>query len=242
MSTSESQNKDSGAGGGQPSQVMHEHVYDRLRDAIIHGQLAPGRAVSVRSLAAEFDVSAMPAREAIKRLVAIGALDLTDTRRVKVASISQPKLDEIKLARVALEPVLARYSLQQVDASRRDKARLLKTLRQIDSELDRAIERGDAAAYAKLNCDFHFALYRAADAQVLLGLVESLWLQFGPFMRVIIGRVGTSFLQDDEHKKAIDAIEQSQADVLEAAVRRDVADGMDMISGHALDEFEDAPS
>ena len=54
--------------------AMHEQVFSRLREALITGQLAPGRALSVRRLASEFDVSAMPAREAIRRLVAVGAL------------------------------------------------------------------------------------------------------------------------------------------------------------------------
>ena len=47
--------------------VVHEEVYARLRRAIIDGQLEPGRALSVRTLAAQFSVSAMPAREAIRR-------------------------------------------------------------------------------------------------------------------------------------------------------------------------------
>ena len=72
--------------------VMHEVVYNRLREALIAGRLPPGRALSVRGLAAEFDVSAMPAREAIRRLAALGALEFTDTRRVMIAKMTGEKL------------------------------------------------------------------------------------------------------------------------------------------------------
>ena len=47
----------------------------------------------------------MPAREAIRRLVAMGALEMTDTRRITLATMSQKKLAEIRVARLALEPV-----------------------------------------------------------------------------------------------------------------------------------------
>ena len=217
-------------GNREPGAVMHEHVYEKLREALISGQLEPGRTVSVRRLAAEFGVSAMPAREAIRRLVAMGALELTDTRRVTIAKMSDRKFEEIKLARLKLEPLLAQFSLASVDGRIRDKKRLIKELKDHDALLDEAIRQGGVTAYTRHNSDFHFALYKASGSKVLLGLVESLWLQFGPFMRIVIGRLGTSCLVDDRHKEIIEAIEIGDSDKLEAAVRADILHGMDNIS------------
>ena len=213
--------------------VMHEQVYSTLREALIAGQLAPGRALSVRRLAAEFEVSTMPAREAIRRLAAVGALDFTDTRRVTVSQMTEAKLREIKEARVALEPVLSGFALERVEALPREKGRLVKSLEKIDKNLDLAIRRGDVMAYSQLNSEFHFTLYRAANANVLLNLVESLWLQFGPFMRVVIGRLGTSCLEDDQHKEIIEAVVEGDSAKLQAAIKADIVHGMQTIE---LDE------
>lgn len=214
------------------SKVVNERVFERLREALIRGHLEPGEAVSVRGLAAQFDVSAMPAREAIKRLVAIGALEQSDTRRVRVPTVSVQTAQEIKLARIALEPALAQMALQQIQNSAREKSQWVKALKECDAALDIAISNGDARAYARLNSKFHFAIYRAAKANVLMGLVESLWLQVGPHMRVIIGRLGTHSLIDDKHKQAIEAIEANQPKTLARAIHTDVSDGMNLLSDH----------
>ncbi|MEM8935168.1 MAG: GntR family transcriptional regulator [Pseudomonadota bacterium] len=209
--------------------VMHEHVYNRLRDALITGRLTPGRALSVRGIAAEFDVSAMPAREAIRQLAAVGALEFTDTRRVSIAKMTAEKLEEIKTARLLLEPILAERSLISVAGKQREKRRLLRSLEKHDAALDAAIRRGDVSQYTQYNSAFHFELYRASGSAVLIDLVESLWLRFGPFMRVVIGRLGTSCLIDDRHKDIMEAIEAEDAKALKKAVRDDLLHGMNNI-------------
>lgn len=214
--------------------AVHEEVYQRLRRAIISGQLEPGRALSVRGLASEFGVSAMPAREAIRQLAAQGALEITPTRRVAVARMSKEKLEELCDARLALEPSLAARAAKAPANAREALADLLTA---IDEALDQAIKRGDSADYAKCNSEFHFALYEAPEAPVYLGLVESLWLQTGPFMRVVIGRLGTSSLDDDKHKEIVAALRAGDPERLETAVREDIMQGMsNIVRGYSPEE------
>ncbi|MEM7739337.1 MAG: GntR family transcriptional regulator [Pseudomonadota bacterium] len=210
--------------------AMHEQVYERLREALIAGHLSPGRVLSVRGIAAEFDVSAMPAREAIRRLAARGALEFTGTRRVSIARMTEEKLGEIKEARLWLEPTLAERTLLRLQGKARERKRLIRELEKIDASLDAAIHRGDANQYSQFNSEFHFALYRASEANVLLDLVESLWMRVGPFMRVVIGRLGTSCLTDDHHKEVVQAIEDDDPAALREAVRQDILHGMDNIA------------
>lgn len=211
------------------SPVVHEHVFEKVREAIISGQFSPGDAISVRKLASQYGVSAMPAREAIRRLVAMGALEMTETRRITLASMSQKKLSEIRRGRLALEPMLAIEALKQVQTNAKNKRLLIEKLTRLDDELDLAIESGDASAYARKNSEFHFLLYRASESDVILGLVESLWLQFGPIMRVIIGRSGTAWFEDDKHKKAVDAIRDGDPKTLGLAITEDITDGLDKV-------------
>lgn len=213
----------------QRAPVVHEEVYARLRRAIIDGQLEPGRSLSVRTLGAQFSVSAMPAREAIRRLVALGALELTPTRRITVARMTPSKIDELTDARIPLETRLALRALERTHAKPKMRAALVAKLSKIDARLDAAIARGDIDAYTKTNSEFHFALYEAADAPVLLGVVEGLWLQVGPFMRVVVTQLGTAELVD-QHKEAIDALEAGDAKKLEKAIRLDILEGMNLIA------------
>lgn len=217
---------------GRPAAV-HEEVYQRLRRAIISGQLEPGRALSVRGLAAEFGVSAMPAREAIRQLAAQGALEFTPTRRVAIARMTKAKLEELSDARFALEPALAARAVK----SPAENEKLVSELSRIDAALDEAIGRGDSAHYARYNSEFHFTLYEAAGAPVYLGLVESLWLQTGPFMRVVIGRLGTAALDDDKHKEIVTALRAGDAAKVKTAVHEDIKQGMtNIVRGYSKEE------
>ncbi len=211
-------------------ETMHERVYRELRARLIGGRVVPGRPVTLRGLAAELGVSPMPVREAVSRLVAERALVMTANRRIAVPQMTQARFDELVIARERLEPEAARRALTTL--TRSDVARL----RKIDDELERHLANGNVEGYVAANHAFHFAIYRAAPSDVLVPLIESLWLQFGPFMRLVYGRVGTGWLVD-YHEQAIAAILARDADALAEAIRSDILDGMRHIGSSV---FEDA--
>lgn len=64
---------------------LHEEVVDRLRDRIVHGELAPGTRLNERVLTAEFGISRTPLREAIKLLATEGLVELLPNRGAIVA-------------------------------------------------------------------------------------------------------------------------------------------------------------
>jgi len=103
----------------------------------------------------------------------------------------------------------------------------------IDDDIDSRLISGDAEAYMRLNHAFHFHIYRASGSQVLLPLIDSLWLQFAPFMRTVYGRVGTASLID-QHKEAIRAIERQDSAALRAAITADITDGMGLLGREIL--------
>ncbi|TCT12035.1 DNA-binding GntR family transcriptional regulator [Tepidamorphus gemmatus] len=211
-------------------ETMHERVYRELRARLIGGRVVPGRPVTLRGLAAELGVSPMPVREAVSRLVAERALVMTANRRIAVPQMTQARFDELVIARERLEPEAARRALTTL--TRSDVARL----RKIDDELERHLANGNVEGYVAANHAFHFAIYRAVPSDVLVPLIESLWLQFGPFMRLVYGRVGTGWLVD-YHEQAIAAILARDADALAEAIRSDILDGMRHIGSSV---FEDA--
>lgn len=220
--------------GAGARETMHERVYRELRSRLIGGQVVPGRAVTLRGLASELGVSPMPVREAVNRLVAERALTMTPNRRISVPEMSRERFDELVTARERLEPEAARRALPFLKRS--DVTRL----RKLDDELEEHLHTGNVEGYVAANHAFHFGIYRGSDSQVLVPLVESLWLQFGPFMRLVYGRVGTSWLVD-YHEQAMAAILDRDADALAEAIRSDILDGMQHI-GNSVFEKEAAPA
>jgi len=83
------------------------------------------------------------------------------------------------------------------------------------------------------NHAFHFAIYRANGRPILARAIEALWLQFGPFMRLVYGRFGTSGLID-QHAVALDAIARGDAEGARAAIAADIADGMGLLGRASL--------
>jgi len=202
--------------------VLRASIYEELRRRMIAGKITPGVGLSTRGLAAEMGVSQMPVRDALSRLAAEGAVVIRSKRRIEVPAMSAERFSDLLDCRLMLEPEAAVLALPQITPAR------LKQLREIDAALDAAMENGDVMGYMENNFAFHFNMYRANQRPILNRLIEALWLQFGPFMRVVYGRVGTANLVD-QHRIALDAIEARDAEALRRAIASDIADGMGLI-------------
>ncbi|MEM9631719.1 MAG: GntR family transcriptional regulator [Pseudomonadota bacterium] len=198
-----------------------------VRSGLLTGRFIPGKAVTIRGLAAELGVSPMPVREVLQRLAAENALEVKPNGRIQIPDMTRGRFDEVLKARLLLEPELAELALSKLTGND------VKALTAIDDDIDQRLTSGDAEAYMRLNHAFHFYIYRASGSKVLLPLIDSLWLQFAPFMRTVYGRVGTANLVD-QHKEAIRAIEQQDGPALRAAITADITDGMGLLGKEIL--------
>jgi DNA-binding GntR family transcriptional regulator len=178
--------------------------------------------LSTRGLAVEMGVSQMPVRDALSRLAAEGAVAIRSKRKIEVPPMTAARFADLLDCRLMLEPEAAALALPQITPAR------LKSLRKIDAGMDAAMANGDVIAYMESNFAFHFNIYRANDRPILNRAIEALWLQFGPFMRVVYGRFGTANLVD-QHRIALAAIEARDAEALRRAIASDIADGMGLI-------------
>jgi DNA-binding GntR family transcriptional regulator len=207
--------------------TTHESVYRGLRNRILFGGFLPGSAVTLRGLAEDMGVSPMPIREAVRRLIAERALKMQDNRRVLVPPMTQEVFEQIVFARKSLEPELAARAMDRIGPTE------IRHITAHDKSVDRAMAVGDVHGYMQGNYRFHFAIYERARAETLLALVESIWLQFGPFMRMAYGRFGTSELED-QHQAAIAALERGDRKALKAAIAADISQGMSFIGEAVL--------
>ncbi len=199
--------------------TVQEWVYRQLKERILIGQFVPGRSVTLRGIATLLDVSATPVREALRRLVSERALEVHGNRRVSVPMMTRRKFDDLCAVRVALETLAAERAMPSVDAP------LLERLRRLDAEIDDAVERGDVTRYLKRHREFHYSLYATGSAEVLMPLIDSVWLQFSPFLRLVISHIGVDYIVD-RHAEALRALERGDHAALRFAIEADVREGL----------------
>lgn len=205
-----------------PTELLRSNVHAELSRRFITGKVTPGSTLSTRRLARELGVSQTPVREALSRLAADGAVQIRSKRKIVIPSMTAERFRDLLRCRELLEPEAAMMALPFIDSKR------LKRLEQVDESIGEALDSGDVNAYMQGNFDFHFLIYGAQPRSTLNRLIETLWLQFGPYMRVVYGRVGTANLVD-QHQVAIRAIGAGDAKRLGRAILADIRDGMRLI-------------
>ncbi len=183
------------------------------------GQLLPGEALTLRGLAAANGVSMTPVREALRRLVAEGALTLSSSGRVSTPELSDERIEELAAIRALLEPELAARALPRAHFA------LIDRLTTINGGIAEAVERHDAVGYIRSNLDFHRTLYLRAQAPAMLAILETVWLQLGPTMRSLYGRV-SRHEPPRHHRMILAALRAGDEPALRLAVRADVTHGL----------------
>lgn len=206
----------------------HDRVYKHLRRRILHGEMGPGESLTLRGAAAALGVSMTPAREAVRRLAAEGALVISASGRVSTPVLTPQRIEELASIRALLEPELAARALPRAHFS------LIERLKRMDAEIDVMLRGGDAAAYVRANLEFHRTLYLRAHAPAMLALAETVWLQTGPSMRQLYGRIGMGRVAD-YHRKAIQALAAGDEAGLRLAIRADVRQGLALLGSEGLD-------
>ena len=210
--------------GGPLGQAVRAMLTERL----MAGAYAPGDKLSLRSLAAEFGVSIMPVREAVSRLVADGALEVTPNRAVRVPVLDVGRFRELTALRIEIEGLAAAWA-----AERRDDADLASIAEaEAGFRVERARPAPDLALTVAINQKVHFAIYRAARSPMLVEIITGLWLKAGPIlnldMATNLARV-SSGTGERYHAAALAALKAGDAAGARDAVAGDISQACDYI-------------
>ena len=161
-------------------QTLGERAYAKLADLLISGRLAPGEKLSLRTAADVLGVSIMPVREAVSRLVADKALEVTPNRAVRVPLMSAGQFRDLTKVRIAIEGHAAAQA-----AERRDKNDLVWIARAEQAmRSESELPLPDLPRAVELNKSFHFAVYEAAHSPILVEIIRALWLKAGPVINL----------------------------------------------------------
>ncbi|MEM6637164.1 MAG: GntR family transcriptional regulator [Pseudomonadota bacterium] len=207
----------------EPTAAAHDRVYRALRGQIMHGERAPGEALTLRGIGREFSVSMTPAREAVRRLAAEGALTFSASGRVSTPELSNERIEELAALRALLEPELSSRALPRAHIA------LIERLQSINATISEAVAKQDAVAYIRLNLEFHRTLYLRAQAPAMLATAETIWLQLGPTMRKLYGRLGRTEAPV-HHRHIVSALRAGDEPGLRLAVRTDVTQGLKLLA------------
>ncbi|SMP17199.1 GntR family transcriptional regulator [Shimia sagamensis] len=205
------------------SAAAHDRVYRSLRASIMYGELAPGAPLTLRGIGKEFGVSMTPAREAVRRLVAEGALTLSNSGRVATPELSSERLEELAALRALIEVELASRALPRAHMA------LIDRLVAINGTVADAVSKRDSVGYIRANLEFHRTLYLRAQAPAMLAMAETVWLQLGPTMRALYGRLRQTE-PPHYHRLIIAALKAGDEPGLRLAVRSDVTQGLRLLA------------
>jgi DNA-binding GntR family transcriptional regulator len=144
-----------------PKATFRAHIADRLRAAILGGDLPPGAALVETALAAQFNVSRAPLREALRQLIEEGLVVTVPYTGTRVVDLSVGDVREIYSMRITLE----RFAFEEAWPKR--DAGFVREMKRRKAALIAAIDRKDDQACIDLELELHGLAYEASGHRLL---------------------------------------------------------------------------
>lgn len=159
---------DSGDGQGVQRTIADQVAAD-LHRLILRGHFPAGAHLRIQELAERFDTSAMPVREALRKMAALGLVDLVPHRGARVCELSASDLEDTYRARLAIETVVL------VEAARSFTPEQAALAEEALGRHKAALVVGNIDETRRQHARFHFALYNAAGSRWLVRAVQPAW-------------------------------------------------------------------
>ena len=199
-----------------PRENLSDQIARVLRASLISGQMVPGVTYSVPALADEFEVSAMPVREAMLNLVQQGLMTPVRNKGFRVVELTPKELDDIMELRLMLEVPAT------VAAAETMGERTIRDLRRIAKDITRHARAGDLVDYIESDRDFHQTLIAAVDNPRLSELVDDLRARSRLTGLDALVERGDLSASAREHVHMLDAIAAGDVDGLRALMEAHV--------------------
>lgn len=180
--------------------TLAQQVYEHLRERMLRNAYAPDAPLPEESLAAEFEVSRVPVREALRRLAAEGLVTLTPRQGAVVASLSPKQFLDAYRVREALETLAIRLATPRITPTD------LRELDRLQDEMRRHTATGDVDAFFAANSAFHHLLVDRADNADLSAIYAGLLDRLRRYRTPSLDLRGGLARSIDEHEAILDAV------------------------------------
>jgi DNA-binding GntR family transcriptional regulator len=195
--------------------TKQERVYQDVRERILGGTYVPGFRIVIDALAEEFGVSALPVREAIRRLEAEGLVVFRPNVGAQVAPAEPGVFDEEMSVLAVLEGYATAQAAPLLGADE------LRTLTEITDQMVEAMESLDTLRFGRLNHEFHAVILERCPNAALVELVNGVTRRLDAIRRTVFVQIpyrGAASVA--EHRELIRLLsEPASAEAIEAAAR-----------------------
>ncbi len=188
-----------------------------LRERILNGEFKEGDALVQEAIAAEYDVSRMPVREAFRELEACGLINLKVHKGAVVTTLPLEQIGELFDLRALLECELLKVAVPLMTEAHLHASRVLLV------ELDQAYHQRDVGRWGGLNWAFHKSLYLPAARPQTMAVVQGINIQTDRYIRLQL--LLTHDLEDAE---------KEHHEMLQLCEAGEVAKVVDIMRSHIL--------
>lgn len=202
---------------------LAEAAYNQLRNLILSGQLPPDSAITENSIVEKLSIGKTPVREAMRRLVLEGLLDVTPRLGYTVVGMSQQDVDDIFQLRVITEVAAAELAMEHMTDEGLDRLQELSVVG-YDPDDPESLQQ-----YAVVNAEFHDIIGAASRNRRLAELISRLMLESRRFVQ--IAQLTAEHGQEvaAQHKAIVEAFRSGDRAAVTEAVRAHVEDSWHLV-------------
>jgi DNA-binding GntR family transcriptional regulator len=182
---------------------MVDNVTERLRHALLSGEIRPGARIKVAELEKRFGVSHIPIREALRRLETEGLIVALPQRAAVAAGVDLDDLSGLYDLRRIIECAVIRRSVDAMTPEDLDAVRSALTM------LEAAADDHDSPQFWDLHRDFHWALLEPGASAWIERVLDQIWLASQRYVRLFVSKTLADAMRD--HRELLACCEERDA-------------------------------
>jgi len=210
-----------------PRQSLAAAVLERLREKILSGELREGEQLRQDAIAAEFQISRIPVREALSHLAAEGLITIVANRGAVVSALSPDEIMQMFETRAALECHMLRCAIPNM------KNEVLQSAEDILQRFEHSVEKdSEMKSWGTWNWSFHSTLYAPANRAFMLAYVKTLNINCDRYTRLHLVFTREQHRVGQAHRELLDACKTRNPDIAAGALWKHITE-----AGEYLKEF-----
>ena len=185
-----------------------DYAYTRIREGILAGEFQPGTVLHQSMLAKTIGISTTPLREAMRRLMTEGLVELDAHRDARVSSLTAEEARDLLEVRISLDPLAASLAAQR--RTKDDIRAMRESIKEVKPLL------GNPTVFELTSHRrFHAAVYEASHNDLLISTLNGLWDKADRYRRLGLEVVRSQEeldQKDREHHELLDAVIRGDSD------------------------------